>query len=114
MGLGTEIFGEMGFMGAFAISNQVLGSVFTGNQQAKMVNAQYRHQMAMNRLDSKINGQQMIHKVKSQAIVAASQAAAVLSVAAIDVGSGTPNQIIQKSFSEANREVEHILRTTAR
>lgn len=102
----------IGFLEAFQYSTNLLGSIFRGSEQARIGRMQYNHIRAMHRLDSQIHGQQMIRKVKVDAVRAASQAAALLSTASIDISTGTPSMIIQKSFEEADKEVERILRTS--
>lgn len=64
------------------------------------------------RLDARIRAQEMMRQVRENAAAAASNAAAVLSVASIDVSRGTARKIIDQSLIEAEREVSRIRRTT--
>jgi hypothetical protein len=70
----------------------------------------YRRKLA--RLDARINGQRLANDVRTRAVKAASAAAAIFSLSAIDVSVGTPQAMVMKSISEGTREVRRILETT--
>jgi hypothetical protein len=70
----------------------------------------YRNNLS--RMDARINGQLLANDVRSRAVKAASAAAAIFSVAAIDVSMGTPNALVMKSIGEGTREASRILETT--
>jgi hypothetical protein len=70
----------------------------------------YRRKLS--KLDARINGQRLANDVRARAVKAASAAAAIFSVAAIDVSVGTPNAMVMKSIGEGTREARRILETT--
>jgi hypothetical protein len=70
----------------------------------------YRNKLS--KLDARIAGQRLANDVRARAVKAASSAAAIFSVAAIDVSVGTPNAIVMKSIGEGTREALRILETT--
>ena len=72
--------------------------------------AYYRNKLS--KLDARINGQRLANDVRTRAVKAASAAAAIFSVAAIDVSVGTPQAMVMKSISEGTREARRILETT--
>lgn len=100
------------YLGVFNSANSLLSSIFGGGSDLKMARARYQHERVMSRLDAQIRAQQMIRKVRSSAVVSATRAAALLSTAHIDVTVGTPDQIVLKSLTEADKEIDRILRTT--
>jgi hypothetical protein len=70
----------------------------------------YRNKLS--KLDARITGQRLANDVRARAVKAASAAAAIFSVAAIDVTVGTPNALVMKSIGEGTREAARILETT--
>ena len=72
--------------------------------------AYYRRKLS--KLDARITAQRLVNDVRTRAVKAASTAAAIFSVAAIDVSVGTPHAMVMKSISEGTREAHRILETT--
>jgi hypothetical protein len=66
----------------------------------------------LSRIDARLNSQLLANDVRSRAVKAASAAAAIFSVASIDVSAGTPNALVKKSIGEGAREASRILETT--
>jgi metal-dependent amidase/aminoacylase/carboxypeptidase family protein len=95
---------EVSIFEAFSYLTSGVGSIGSAS------NVHYQSKLA--RMDARIRSQQLVNDVRARAVKAASNAAAIFSVAAIDVTTGTANWVVSKSISEGNREVARILRTT--
>jgi hypothetical protein len=103
---------NFGFMDAYQFTSGLLGPLFSARNQSRIARMQYNHSRVINRMDSQIRAQQMIRSVRASAERSAAGAAAILSVAHIDMAAGTANRLIAKSFEEADREVYRIMKTT--
>jgi hypothetical protein len=70
-----------------------------------------RSNVQLERLEMRRQAQAMINKIRNEAIQAASNAAAVLSLASVNVGRGSPRLIMQQSLTEALKEERRISRS---
>ncbi len=101
----------LGFSGMYTLTSSILGVASSRYSHSldKLIN---EHNQFIRRLDARIRGEQLIRSVRMKSAQVAHEAAALLSVSAIDVGSGSAAGLVEQSLIEADREVERIMRTT--